>query len=284
MTTAIAGYAYTFKAPPQHHSQAYISPTSSLSSSINGGTSTNNPIALPTALLWTGLEPWMDAEYARQRAHPSSLHSHARLLLKRGEWSEHDAPNNAGYAVLSFACTGAAAAALAQVSAQRTMPNSARPFVLNWAPPGVGGATSSGSQSSASANADGGSGPAGSNSRNATSGSGSGSGSDAADLGASDYSGGSVGGGGGGEVVSPTSPLFPVAGTVGATHAGGMGGAGFGQQQLQGQGQGQSGVGDGNGDWVPRSWRRGNGSWGRGSNGSNGGEWEEWGRRRKRRT
>jgi hypothetical protein len=34
------------------------------------------------------------------------------------------------------------------VGAQMTMPNSARPFVLNWAPPGFGGAsTSSGSQS-----------------------------------------------------------------------------------------------------------------------------------------
>ncbi|KAJ7807470.1 hypothetical protein B0H14DRAFT_3764170 [Mycena olivaceomarginata] len=203
----------------------------------------------------------MDAEYARQVCAlmrwdagvliaPPSTPSHGfSSNAANGPNATH--PNNAGYAVLSFASARAAAAALAQVSAQMTMPNSARLFMLNWAPPGVGGATSSGSQSSANANANanGGSGPAGSNSGNATSGSGSGSGSDAANPGASDYSGGSGGGGGGGGVVSPTSPLFPLAGTVGATHAGGMGagGAGFGQQQLQGQGQGQSGVGIGMG-------------------------------------
>ncbi|KAJ7835842.1 hypothetical protein B0H14DRAFT_3870971 [Mycena olivaceomarginata] len=129
MTTAIAGYAYTFKAPPQHHSQAYISPTSSSSSSINGGTSTNNPIAPPTALLWTGLEPWMDAEYARQVCAlmrwdagvlipPPSTPSHGfSSNAANGPNATH--PNNAGYAVLSFACTGAAAAALAQVGVYR---------------------------------------------------------------------------------------------------------------------------------------------------------------------
>ncbi|KAJ7869598.1 hypothetical protein B0H14DRAFT_3861164 [Mycena olivaceomarginata] len=180
----MADYAYTFKAPPQHHygyhSQAYISPTSSSPSSnlsINGGTSTNNPIAPPTALLWT--EPWMDAEYACQVCAlmrwdagvlipPPSTPSHGfSSNAANGPNATH--PNNAGYAVLSFASARAAAAALAQVSAQMMMPNSARPFVLNWGPPGVGGAASSGSQSSANTTTNGGSGPAGSNSGNATS-------------------------------------------------------------------------------------------------------------------
>ncbi|KAJ7790776.1 hypothetical protein B0H14DRAFT_3568718 [Mycena olivaceomarginata] len=257
MTTAIAGYAYTFKAPPSTTAQAYISPTSSSSSSnlsINGGTSTNKPNhpahrpSLDRSRAVDGCRvrvPGVRAHaLGRQRAHPllpplpRTASPQTRQMVRTRR-----TPNNAGYAVLSFTCTGAAAAALARDDDAQ----------LGAAVCAQLGATGGGGRHFVRLAVVGkrkrrrGSGPAGSNSRNATSGSGSGSGSDAADLGASDYSGGSVGGGGGGEVVSPTSPLFPVAGTVGATHAGGMGGAGFGQQQLQGQGQGQSGVGMGMG-------------------------------------
>jgi hypothetical protein len=126
----MADYAYAFKAPPQY----YISPSSSSSNpnlSTNGsntGTSnTNNPIAPPTALLWTDLEPWMDAEYARQvcalmrwdagvLVPPPSTNGFSSNAAS-GPNATH--PNNAGYAVLSFASAGAAAAALAQVGGCR---------------------------------------------------------------------------------------------------------------------------------------------------------------------
>jgi hypothetical protein len=126
----MADYAYAFKAPPQY----YISPSSSSSNpnlSTNGGntgtSNTNNPIAPPTALLWTDLEPWMDAEYARQVC--ALMRWDAGVLVpppSSNGFSSNAAsgpnathPNNAGYAVLSFASAGAAAAALAQVGVCR---------------------------------------------------------------------------------------------------------------------------------------------------------------------
>jgi hypothetical protein len=121
----MADYAYAFKAPPQY----YISPSSSSNPNLstNGGntgtSNTNNPIAPPTALLWTDLEPWMDAEYARQvcalmRWDAGVLvppHNTNGFSSNAASGANATHPNNAGYAVLSFASAGAAAAALAQV-------------------------------------------------------------------------------------------------------------------------------------------------------------------------
>ncbi|KAK7029067.1 hypothetical protein R3P38DRAFT_3394418 [Favolaschia claudopus] len=53
--------------------------------------------------------------------------------------SANSSNNNAGYCVLTFGDSASAAVALTHVNspmgAQMTMPNSARPFVFNWAPP-----------------------------------------------------------------------------------------------------------------------------------------------------
>ncbi|KAF8145484.1 hypothetical protein K438DRAFT_544922 [Mycena galopus ATCC 62051] len=138
------------------------STTTNLSSNITMATSHSpipTAIAPPTALLWTDLEPWMDAEYARQvcalmrwqaavvvPAPPNSLNNINGTTRDGGSGA-----NNAGYAVLTFASAAGASRALAQVNsslgAQMTMPNSARAFVLGWAPPGVVAASANSSHS-----------------------------------------------------------------------------------------------------------------------------------------
>ncbi|KAF5334396.1 hypothetical protein D9611_013527 [Ephemerocybe angulata] len=90
-------------------------------------------------LWWCDLEPWMDEEYARQVC---SIMGWDPVNIKVPH-APADAPpgqppaNNPGYCFLTFPSHAHAAAVLAQVNAKGkggvTMPNSARPFVLNWA-------------------------------------------------------------------------------------------------------------------------------------------------------
>ncbi len=105
------------------------------------------PVAQPVApntsrstLWWGELEPWMDEEYAKQVC---SLMSWDPVGIK----VPHPAPdpatgqqaNNPGYCFLTFPTPAHAASVLSQVSSTNggssalTMPNSTKPFVLNWA-------------------------------------------------------------------------------------------------------------------------------------------------------
>ncbi|KAK0243312.1 hypothetical protein EDD85DRAFT_987458 [Armillaria nabsnona] len=105
------------------------------------------PVAQPVApntsrstLWWGELEPWMDEEYAKQVC---SLMSWDPVGIK----VPHPAPdpatgqqaNNPGYCFLTFPTPAHAASVLSQVnstnggSSALTMPNSTKPFVLNWA-------------------------------------------------------------------------------------------------------------------------------------------------------
>ncbi|KAJ7033044.1 hypothetical protein C8F04DRAFT_636640 [Mycena alexandri] len=166
------------------------------------GTNANAQGGTTTTLLWSALEPWMDAEYARQvcallrweavawvppasfaplptTAAPATLTAAATAAATGGtatatHTSTHTpaaaapAPaagaggyggnggntaagggaNNAGYAVLTFSTREGAERALGMVNGTgnptgtpmpmtMTMPNSARAFVLGWAPAGV---------------------------------------------------------------------------------------------------------------------------------------------------
>ncbi|KAJ7369193.1 hypothetical protein DFH08DRAFT_948045 [Mycena albidolilacea] len=128
----MAHYAYAFKAPPPppQNQDGYHAASGNI---FNTG-STNNPIALPTALLWTDQDPWMDAEYVRQvcalmcwdagvlvpSPHPPSSYSSSAGFYGSGGSggfssnamnanSSGTGGNNTGYAVLSFASAGAGA-------------------------------------------------------------------------------------------------------------------------------------------------------------------------------
>lgn len=149
-----------------HHHHLYRSPPSPLSHSPTSeqGTLYQSPIidrdipprqahsAGPTnhpppannlsrsTLLWGNFEPWMDEEYAKQVC---KLMSWDPVNIK----VPHPAPdpttgqqaNNPGYCFLTFSTPAHAASILAQINnngkgSPMTMPNSSKPFVLNWAP------------------------------------------------------------------------------------------------------------------------------------------------------
>lgn len=104
------------------------------------------PLAQPAAsntsrstLWWGELEPWMDEEYAKQVC---SLMGWDPVGIK----VPHPAPdpatgqqaNNPGYCFLTFPTPALAASVLSQINSPNggsalTMPNSTKPFVLNWA-------------------------------------------------------------------------------------------------------------------------------------------------------
>ena len=98
-----------------------------------------NSLASRSTIWWGDLEPWMDEEYAKQVC---SLMGWDPVSIK----VPHPAPdaytgqqvNNPGYCFLTFPSPAHAASVLAQISsngngAALPMPNSAKPFVMNWA-------------------------------------------------------------------------------------------------------------------------------------------------------
>ncbi|KIM36104.1 hypothetical protein M413DRAFT_428016 [Hebeloma cylindrosporum] len=101
--------------------------------------SSANSIAARSTLWWGDLEPWMDEEYAKQVC---DLMQWDPVTIK----VPHPAPdpgtgqqaNNPGYCFLTFPSPSHAASVLAQISSAPkgsvpVMPNSSKPFVMNWA-------------------------------------------------------------------------------------------------------------------------------------------------------
>lgn len=116
--------------PQQHHLQSQ-----QLAPLLPVSTSTTSRCTL----WWCDLEPWMDEEYARQVC---SIMGWDPVNIKvphppADPAAGQPSANNPGYCFLTFPSHAHAAAVLAQVNASGkgnvTMPNSSRPFVLNWA-------------------------------------------------------------------------------------------------------------------------------------------------------
>jgi hypothetical protein len=93
----------------------------------------------PLSTLWWGeLEPWMDEEYAKQVCglmgwDPVNI----KVPHPPPDSATGQQPNNPGYCFLTFPTFAHAASVLTQInsgnSTPLTMPNSNKPFVLNWA-------------------------------------------------------------------------------------------------------------------------------------------------------
>ncbi|KAI0306902.1 hypothetical protein B0F90DRAFT_1813755 [Multifurca ochricompacta] len=123
-------------------SQATVNPSSQsqfvYSSSAAAPPSSTSPLT-PSSLWWGELEPWMDEEYAKQVC---GLMGWDPISIK----VPHPPPdsltgqqaNNPGYCFLTFPTPAHAASVLAQINNNGsgtpiTMPNSNKPFLLNWA-------------------------------------------------------------------------------------------------------------------------------------------------------
>jgi hypothetical protein len=122
----------------------------------------NSPLASRSTLWWGELEPWMDEEYAKQVCalmgwDPVSV----KVPRPPPDPAMGQQTNNPGYCFLTFATQAQAASVLAQINSSGNngsvaMPNSSKPFVLNWTsaipsisplptslPPGTGSAAGS---------------------------------------------------------------------------------------------------------------------------------------------
>ncbi|KAF8180161.1 RNA-binding protein Csx1 [Pholiota molesta] len=100
---------------------------------------TTASLAARSTLWWGELEPWMDEAYAKQVC---DLMKWDPVSIKVPHPAPNPAtgqqPNNPGYCFLTFPSPSQAASVLAQVANGQNggpvpMPNSAKPFVMNWA-------------------------------------------------------------------------------------------------------------------------------------------------------
>ncbi|KAI5990465.1 hypothetical protein EDD15DRAFT_1170526 [Pisolithus albus] len=121
--------------PPPYVQPALPTPLSN-TASITGASNVHMD-SLRSTLWWGGLEPWMDEEYAKQVCglmgwNPVSV----KVPSGTGDHSGQQA-NNPGYCFLAFSSPACAASALSQVNGgggekSALMPNSNKPFLMNW--------------------------------------------------------------------------------------------------------------------------------------------------------
>ncbi|OJA19361.1 hypothetical protein AZE42_00405 [Rhizopogon vesiculosus] len=125
----------------RHHFQSqptkYFVPPTDLPLPATSNSNSNLTI-LRSTLWWGELEPWMDEEYAKQVCALMGWDPVNVKVPNTGPDATPQPTNNSGYCYLTFPSPAAAAAVLNQVNATGgaqpvTMPNSNKPFVLNWA-------------------------------------------------------------------------------------------------------------------------------------------------------
>lgn len=115
-------------------------PITSLETIFATNTSQNNKTAVQSTLWWGELEPWMDEEYAKKVC---DLMGWDKVSVKIPHTPADNVTgqhaNNPGYCFLTFPTPDHAAGVLAQINnatasgTQPILPNSNKPFVLNWA-------------------------------------------------------------------------------------------------------------------------------------------------------
>ena len=97
-----------------------------------------NSVLLLSTLCWSDLEPWMDEEYAKQVCGLMGWDPVSTRVPNGPSDTSGQPANNPGYCFLTFPSPSVAASVLGQVNGNGgappvTMPNSTKPFVLNWA-------------------------------------------------------------------------------------------------------------------------------------------------------
>ncbi|KAK7047303.1 hypothetical protein VNI00_006534 [Paramarasmius palmivorus] len=122
-----------FTPGPNSHGVTSPPPTSSSSTSttLADTSSSSSSIGLQT-LFWGDLEPWMDEEYVKQVC---TLMGWDPQVIKVPPPTGSNA-NNSGFCLLTFRSPAHASQVLAQINSSATpptMPNSTKPFQMNWA-------------------------------------------------------------------------------------------------------------------------------------------------------
>ncbi|KAL6307180.1 hypothetical protein BKA93DRAFT_884991 [Sparassis latifolia] len=125
----------------QQQQQQSSSPQLSSASPQSLPSPTNNNSSSRSTLWWGELEPWMDEEYAKQVCNlmgwdPVSI----KVPRPAPDPITGQQANNPGYCFLTFPSQAHAASVLSQINNSNngsapsmTMPNSSKPFSLNWA-------------------------------------------------------------------------------------------------------------------------------------------------------
>jgi len=104
--------------------------------------SSASSLAARSTLWWGELEPWMDEEYAKQVCGLMGWDPvNVKVPHPAPDPATGQQPNNPGYCFLTFPTPAQAASVLAQINnggpggkgTPTPMPNSSKPFVVNWA-------------------------------------------------------------------------------------------------------------------------------------------------------
>ncbi|KAK7696135.1 hypothetical protein QCA50_000783 [Cerrena zonata] len=119
--------------------QTNINPPSSVQHALPPALSSPTSTTSPRSTLWWGeLEPWMDEEYAKQVCNLMGWDPvNIKVPRPAPDPLTGRQANNPGYCFLTFPSQQHAASVLGQINNTNggplSMPNSARPFTLNWA-------------------------------------------------------------------------------------------------------------------------------------------------------
>lgn len=126
---------YTTRLGQQTNNNPPVSAQHALPPALSSPTSTTSP---RSTLWWGELEPWMDEEYAKQVCNLMGWDPvNIKVPRPAPDPLTGRQANNPGYCFLTFPSQQQAGSVLAQINnasgGPLTMPNSSRPFTLNWA-------------------------------------------------------------------------------------------------------------------------------------------------------
>ncbi|KAG6811910.1 hypothetical protein H0H92_005308 [Tricholoma furcatifolium] len=137
--TSTNGQPFGFNSSYNHHPRPSPA-THTATSSLPSSSSLPSVSSLNATLCWSDIEPWMDEEYAKQVCALMGWDPvHINVPHPAPDPVTGQQSNNPGFCFLTFPTAAQAAQVLAQINGPTNtnnpiaMPNSSKPFVVNWA-------------------------------------------------------------------------------------------------------------------------------------------------------